>query len=204
MWCFFAILWNRSSLNNNSSSIIFSDKFSLILGHLSQPGHVMFFARSQWKHLRASTEVERMEADTTSEKNPNIVHWWCLFSLVTSTVSCWAVGFTPANHLYLFFTLQSHREITGEYFPLSLPERWPSLTAKSSKVGKEERRRQGRATSRSATDRGQPPTEDDGRQLWQRPTPTPTTPTLLFATSTDWCNAWQPPFALSPVKPWLL
>ena len=55
--------------NNNAFTIIFTHPV-----HLSHPGQVMFLARSQWKHLRASTEVEeRMEANTTvTETSPNI------------------------------------------------------------------------------------------------------------------------------------
>ena len=32
----------------------------------------MFLARSQWKHLRDSTEVESMDAKNTSTAKPNI------------------------------------------------------------------------------------------------------------------------------------
>ena len=62
--------------------------FILVI-HLSHPGHVIFFARSQWKHLRASTEEESM-ANTTGNPGPNIFSTiepsspWSLFFSVRS------------------------------------------------------------------------------------------------------------------------
>ena len=78
-------------MKNSSSNIIFS--------HLSHPGHVMFFARSQWKHLRASTEVEKMEADTTSETNPNILMLLRRKAQCTSVMSWYGLH---SSHLLTF------------------------------------------------------------------------------------------------------
>ena len=78
-------------MKNSSSIIIFS--------HLSHPGHVMFFSRSQWKHLRASTEVEKMEADTTSETNPNILMLLRRKAQCTSVMSWYGLH---SSHLLTF------------------------------------------------------------------------------------------------------
>ena len=90
-------------INDNSSIIIFIHP-----AHLSHPGQVMFLARSQWKHLRASTEVEeRIEANTTvTETSPNIFSTGgdsspC--SLTQSLITLWVSLIFNHPHLLAFY-----------------------------------------------------------------------------------------------------
>ena len=94
----------QQNLSHSSSTFLLYST----LYHLSQPGQVMFLAKSQWKHLRACTvEVEKIKTAVT---NPNIftnnhslvsksASWFdvLLFQIITNSL----LSHCPSHHRVL-------------------------------------------------------------------------------------------------------
>ena len=134
----------QQNLSHSSSTFLLYST----LYHLSQPGQVMFLAKSQWKHLRACTvEVEKIKTAVT---NPNIftnnhslvsksASWFdvLLFQIITNSL----LSHCPSHHrvlgdtcfpenteLWSLFSPECHRRCaTTDWLRITLAGAGPHL-----------------------------------------------------------------------------